>query len=324
MNNRESQIADQIRELDEKGYCVIEGVLAADKCATHKEGIERYLANCGIDVKDPALRHSEYPSIHGIIQHLEFGQSKAVWDVRQEESVAAVFERMFGDNDLLVSFDGGCVMLPYYTDNPNSRWWHVDQSHGRRGRRCIQGYVNLTDSHDEASGSLAVIVGSHKLHDKFGDENPAAVAVRDDWYKFTPEQLEALPGARSRVHGGVGSLVLWDSRTIHQNMAPPKTVAARRSRYVVYTCFQPRKLISKADLKKKQKAFDEYRMTTHWPASRVKLFSKSWRTYGKEAKRFPIVRDRQLSPRMLELAGKTALTTRTRKLAPPLLEFAKE
>lgn len=41
----------------------------------------------------------------------------------------------------------------------------------------------------------------------------------------------------------------------------------------------PRHLASKKDIQKKQKAFNELRMTSHWPA-KIKLFSKTPRTYG--------------------------------------------
>jgi hypothetical protein len=41
----------------------------------------------------------------------------------------------------------------------------------------------------------------------------------------------------------------------------------------------PRSLATKKNLEKKIKAFEEMRMTTHWPCD-VKLFAKTPRTYG--------------------------------------------
>jgi hypothetical protein len=43
----------------------------------------------------------------------------------------------------------------------------------------------------------------------------------------------------------------------------------------------PREVCSKANLKKKQKAFTELRTTSHWPSNPT-LFGKSPRTYGGE------------------------------------------
>jgi hypothetical protein len=94
-------------------------------------------------------------------------------------------------------------------------------------------------------------------------------------------------------------------------------------RCIVYVCYQPRSYITARNLAKKQKAFDEYRMTTHWPASKIELFSKTWRTYGQPIAanlRTP-TRDRVETARMLELAGKTALTTRPLRRTPPMLAF---
>lgn len=319
-----SPMAPFMKQLEEEGYTVIPNVLSAEKCAEHRASLDAYLLKMNINVHDPSLRQSHYPGIHGIIQHLEVGHSNAAWSVRQEENVTHVFEEIFGDNDLLVSFDGVCVMLPYVRDDPSKRWTHVDQSHKRLGRRCIQGYVNLAASTDERTGSLAVVPGSHKKHSAFAQAHPDATKNNDDWYKFKDKEVEELGcGPLVRVHGEIGSLVLWDSRTAHQNIAPPRSVIEAIQRYVVYVCYQPRSLISKRDLAKKQKAFDDYRMTKHWPSSRVSLFDANWRTYGKAKKAFTIVRDRVETPRMLELAGKTPLTTRARIVTRGLLSFQK-
>jgi hypothetical protein len=60
----------------------------------------------------------------------------------------------------------------------------------------------------------------------------------------------------------------------------------------------PRKLCSVANLKKKQKAFNELRMTTHWP-HKPKLFGKKPQTYGKEFKQ-----PEKLQPPVLTELGK--------------------
>lgn len=324
----EHVLAPFMEQLNEQGYTVIPNLLSGARCAEMRGGIDRYLLNMGINVHDPKLRHSHYPSIHGIIQHLEIGHAKPIWDVRQEQAVVDVFEAMYGDNDLLVSFDGACVMLPYVREQIGNRWTHVDQSFKRTGLRCVQGYVNLAPSDDERTGSLAVIPGSHKKHAEFARNHPEYSKLNDDWYKFKDHELEEIGGpALTRVHGGEGSLVLWRSDCAHQSLPPPASVEEALTRYVVYVCYQPRTLISDADLRKKQNAFDAYRMTTHWPASRVKLFPLEWRNYGKEgakkSKDYNIVRDRVETPRMLELAGKTPLTTRARLTTTPLLQFVK-
>lgn len=130
---------------------------------------------------------------------------------------------------------------------------HVDQSWQRKGRHCVQGYVNLTDASDARTGSLMVVPRSHERFAAFFDAYPHARSS-GDWYKFASDEERAFFGEPVRVHGGKGSLVLWDSRTAHQNAKPAPDAGTPKDRYVVYTCYQPRALISAANLKKKQKA----------------------------------------------------------------------
>ena len=317
-----SQHAPAMRRLADDGFAVIENVLSPEKCVEYRTSIYAYLRNCGVDMDDPTIKRAQYPNVHGIIQQLEVGQCNGVWGVRQEETITDVFAEMFGTNDLLVSFDGVCVMPPHHRDS-GKRWLHVDQSHRKLGRHCIQGYINLTTSHDECSGSLMVIPRSHHRHTGFAQTLSAPKA--EDWYKFEEHELASLGDAEpQRVYGGLGSLVLWDSRTAHQACAPSKQLPGpARARCVVYVCYQPRAWLTKRGKKTKQAAFSDYRMTTHWPASAVRLFSKTWRTYGQPlpVNLRPVQRDRVETPRMLELAGMTPLTTRTLRKTHPQIHW---
>ena len=97
-----------------------------------------------------------------------------------------------------------------------------------------------------------------------------------------------------------GSLVLWDSRTMHAGKEPLKTRERRNFRCVVYLCYMPKSLLTEANRKKKVKALKELRMAGHWSAMKVKLFPKTPRTYGKE---LPKVVD--IDPPVLNELGKS-------------------
>lgn len=307
----ESPYAAAFRQLDEQGYCVIPGVVPADRCAAHRDGVLAYIRNCGVDLLAPTTRQADVPHLHGIIQTLELGHAKAIWDVRQEPGVIDAFTELYGDNDLLVSFDGACYMTPGFVRSKS--WLHVDQSHARLGRRCIQGYVNLAPSHDARSGSLSVLPGSHLRHAAFAAAHPDAVKDNNDWFKFADDWHG---GAPVRVFGDVGSLVLWDSRTVHQNVPPAETPT--RERCVVYVCYQPRALATPATLAKRIDAYVNYRMTTHWPATRVILFPKKAR-WSDGAKTHEPVRDRIETPLMRQLVGLDPCPLRL--VTTPALEF---
>ena len=78
-------------------------------------------------------------------------------------------------------------------------------------------------------------------------------------------------------------MVFWDSRTIHCGVEPRKGREEQNFRCVVYLCYTPRSLSTEKELKKKIKAFEEMRMTSHWP-HKVKLFPKMPNTFGAKIK----------------------------------------
>ena len=78
-----------------------------------------------------------------------------------------------------------------------------------------------------------------------------------------------------------GSIVLWDSRLFHQGIEAQKERETPNTRLIIYTCMTKRDKARPCDLKKKQKAFNEQRMTTHCP-DRPILFGKTPRTYGND------------------------------------------
>ena len=79
-----------------------------------------------------------------------------------------------------------------------------------------------------------------------------------------------------------GSLVLWDSRTFHQNQYGE---SESEERMVQYVCYLPKKhpLNSKAMQKKRLKYFQEQRTTSHWPYP-IKVNGLQPRTYGDNSK----------------------------------------
>ena len=223
-----------------------------------------------------------------LLQHFSLGHMKPMWTIRQHPKVCEVFEKIWGTKreDLLVSFDGLSVHLPpektnkgWYRDNA---WFHTDQSFDKKEKCCIQGYVTLYDTND-GDASLSILEGSHKFHQEFAEKFGAV--AKDDWYKLNEAErkyfIEEKKCEPFAVKAKKGSLVLWDSRTMHQGKEPEKTRKKENFRIVSYVCMLPRKTCTEKNLEKKIKAFENLRITTHW-ANRAKLFSKNPRTYGGE------------------------------------------
>ena len=213
-----------------------------------------------------------------------------MWDVRQHPRVAGVFADLWqtAAEDLLVSFDGFSLHVPP-EQNGNRGWFrqpwmHVDQSYTRNGFECVQGWVTAHPV-EEGDATLAFLRGSHAHHGTVADTCGIRKEkdARKDWRKLgTPEQeaYAALGCTPARVRCPAGSLVLWDSRTVHCGVEPERGRAnARAQRCVAYVCMQPRARATPSQLAKKREALEKLRMTSHWPAKPT-LFPVLPRTYG--------------------------------------------
>jgi len=223
-----------------------------------------------------------YPSI---------SHAPVTWWVRCHHHVISVFQRLLKvkrAEDLLVSFDRACVQRPSKHKQNQELWLHMDQGYKRsfkdRGFQCVQGLLTL-ETMDNDDGTLVVMRGSHKLHEDFFKAFPARQTKTDDWVKFNAEELKwwATQGCTpERISAPAGSLVLWDSRTVHCGSYPlPNRKNPDRWRYVFYVSMASRNHVQSPEtkkklsnvLKRKRAAFENSRSTCHWPL-KSKLFPK--------------------------------------------------
>ena len=85
------------------------------------------------------------------------------------------------------------------------------------------------------------------------------IQEKDNWYKLTEEQEQFYlnKGCLERaIKCPKGSMVFWDSRTIHCGIEPTKNREQQNTRCVVYLCYMPRELSNQTQIKKKMKAFE--------------------------------------------------------------------
>ena len=291
------------QHLEQHGYVVIPNILSLAECAATIDGMWQWLSH----ISDGAIQRAQpatwaeptaaqpngrWPFSFrekGIVQWYRAGHQQFVWDVRQHPAVAAVFARLWGcePRDLIVSYDAVNIQRPIeqmqstgvvaHTDRFNEQWWHVDQSAAVRGRVCVQSFVNLHDA-DGDDGCLVVLPGSHRLHERLCalpgvSHDPLQwIRLRDSHRRWFREQ----GCAPLRVAAPAGSLVLWDSRTVHTaGTAQPGRAHSGAFRYVVYVCYLPRALASEAELAHKRRLLMKARMTSHWPLGHVKVFEEA-------------------------------------------------
>jgi len=314
--------------LDRYGVAIVPNVLNETECEGIVSGMWDFLETISQKWQKPISRSDQstwseffqlFPMHSMLIQHYGVGHMQGSWNVRQNEKVADVFAKLWNcsKEELLVSFDGCSFHMPPEITkrgwNRNHTWFHVDQSFKNKKFSCIQGWVTGLNIEDGDS-TLAIFEGSHKLHAEMAAtiENPPS----EEWYKLNEEQEQFYLSRGctiEKIKCPKGSLVLWDSRTVHCGIESERNRLKRKFRAVVYVCYMPRSLCNADNLKKKQKAFYEQRTTRHNPC-KIGLFGKMPRTYGKELPEMTPLPPPVLTPFGMKLAG--ILTPNTIKFKP--------
>ena len=237
-------------ELVENGYCVIENILNDEEVSKSLEYFREWFSS------HPQIEglHSKI-SPHGIIKFHEVGQQRHAWYIRTRENVVNVFKNIWQTDEVVVSFDG-CCYIPQDCKKKDAIWTHTDQAPSKKGLKCIQGFVALTDNKER---TLVVYEGSHKLHEEYAKEYN--LTSTKDWLLIEHKYLEKISDKKRVLNIKAGSLVLWDSRTFHQNQYGNNE--SKEERIVQYISYLPRCNLSKKMLEKRQKYFTDRRTTSH-------------------------------------------------------------
>ena len=265
-----SSYKEELAALAENGYCVIENILTAEEVATAVENFREWFAS------HPQIEgvHSKI-SPHGIIKFHEVGHQRHAWYIRTRPNVINVFKDIWDTEEVVVSYDG-CCYIPPNCKKKDTTWTHTDQAPTKKGLKCIQGFVALTSNTDR---TLVVYEGSHKLHEEYAKE--FNLTSTKDWLLIEQQYLDKISDKRKVLNIKAGSLVLWDSRTFHQNQYgnASNTNANNEERIVQYVSYLPRCNLSKKMLEKRQKYFADKRTTSHW-AYPVKVNGLQPQNYG--------------------------------------------
>lgn len=242
-------------------------------------------------------------------QNYSVVHERFMWDARQEPGVLDAFEKIWGTDKLLVSFDALNITLPQLKP-VQPPWPHVDQAPRKRGLHCVQGIINLSRAGQD-DGSLMVMEGSHALVEEFFDTktDPSTWEWKDNRY-FDDEDMSWFydRGVRPvKVLAEPGDLIVWDSRTIHWGGEPTESSSTIRT--VIYAAYAPAVLASEATLEEKRRVFRAYGSTTHWPHDNVKLRALEARlpdgTIDPRHRTEPLEKP-ELTDQLLKLAGLVA------------------
>ncbi|KAJ3342006.1 hypothetical protein HDU93_003528 [Gonapodya sp. JEL0774] len=251
---------DLVREdLDRDGFAGVQ-VLTQEELEVLRGDFFDWLEGLGtgFDRKDPTTWTDPGALPVGVIHKQGISHSQFLWDVRQNEKVIKVFAHLWGTEKLLTSFDGASFMQPpeYF---PNKwrvfpHWAHVDQPAKQKGLVAIQGMVTLYNSGPD-DGGLLVWKNSHL---KVTDIPWAHKMASSAYNTLATETFSYIRGCKQvKTCAPAGTLILWDSRTVHCSAAPKhnRRLAEPYPRAVAYVCMAPKSRISPEELERKKKAF---------------------------------------------------------------------
>lgn len=193
--------------------------------------------------------------------HMLHSQGEVAWKARLHPRVRELFAHIYGTSNLASSVD---MPSMFYTpegapaETKNDQWLHVDQNfHTGVTHKCYQSifYIRAADAE---SSTTVVWPGSHLpgvydriLADPLSEQKGALedeAGVRFGHFlsingltdkKTKKDLLEAGLSCSKRLPVPAGSLLLWDSRTIHQGWRGGP-------RFAVPVCWEPRDRVSEA------------------------------------------------------------------------------
>ena len=235
-----------------KGYAIIENVLTAEQVMQAKQYFSDWLAAN----TELANKHKKIDP-HGIFKFGEVGHQRHAWFIKTFDQVQTPFRAIWDTEELTTGFDGSC-WIPSEYNGKDKIWTHTDQAPDTKGLACVQGFVALTTNKER---TLVVYEGSHLLHETYMQENN--IKGKKNWLLIEHEYLQRIAEKKRILEVPAGSLVLWDSRTFHQNQYGNPG----EERIVQYVCFLPKKHKSNtpSQQKKRLKYYEERRTTSHWP-----------------------------------------------------------
>jgi len=254
-------------ELELNGYVIIPGVLTTSEVTECYESFTKWFAS----IPNLDVFHNKI-NPHGILKYHAIGHQRHAWLCRINSKVQDPFRQLWNTNDLVVSFDGSCY-IPKDCAKKDRIWTHTDQASNKKGVHCYQGFVALTSNKQR---TLVVYEGSHLLHESYFEDN--GISNGKDWNLISHDYLKEIEDTRRVLDVPSGALVLWDSRTFHQNQYGD---ANSEERVVQYVSYMPKNhpKNSPTMTQKRLKYLNEYRTTTHW-ACPIRVNSLQPRTYG--------------------------------------------
>jgi hypothetical protein len=306
---QQSLTPSYLKDLEELGYCVIPQILSTPETEllyqrVWHEYIEKAWPNCRLDDRSNWKEAFPMHNKMGIFAG-PAGQIQVMWDLRQDSRIVDIFAQVWNTNNLIVSMDGISIMCPpEIREGHYEPWPNVDQAILRRQDSVahnnnppidfvsesllktkpftIQGQFLFEDSFD-GDGGFYCIPKSHLKFSEFAPQLEALDALEISKHEKKKARSDYLlqdffghgtdesgnPYCMKHITAPRGSLILWDSRTVHWNQHPGKDRPYNdnpKVRMVGYLCYVPKARLTNEGRAHRREAFETGVSTGHNPA----------------------------------------------------------
>lgn len=285
------KIDDAANDLKIKGYAVIPSLFDESECSEFKAMVWDFLDGLGLkeDFDYKSMKATDLPPhSHGIIHSYRINHALPFRELRKHPYVLAVHSRLNGSSCLTSSLDRVNIKFPNRPYKSQGSWAHVDQNPRNLGLRYVQSYVTF-NACEEDSPQNRFYEGSHLIFEEFFQDRRTKKSG-DAWVRLSAEDRQTVINKFNcplvKPVCPAGSMILWDSRTIHD---PDEGTNFEDGRLVAYLCYSKCfPTMGKVFKTKKSEAFSTCRATPHAPYPQT-LFGKTVQTYGKSAGPYDVI-----------------------------------
>jgi ectoine hydroxylase-related dioxygenase (phytanoyl-CoA dioxygenase family) len=265
--------------LDNYGVAIIPSLLDENECNNMINDMWDYLEHITKKWSTPIDRNDQnsWEKIYDlnknllIFQFWNIGHSQLCWNVRQNPKIVNVFSKIYNvePTELVSSFDGASIQFPpeitgFGWREDSKPWFHVDHSYIDSKFKNYQAWITAYDI-NENDATLVFLESSHLYHKECGDM--LEIKSPKDFTMLNKDQLDFYLSKceKKYVIAPKGSLVIWDSRTVHYGCEPSNKRTELNSRCISYLCYAPKSKIDEDNYEKRECAFKYLYTTNHDP-----------------------------------------------------------